>query len=350
MPWSAPRNLRVVRRLVPVLLALALPATAVAQDPPATTPAPPVKPKLSVDLQKVGHAAEPVAFAGRGFRVRGTVDPYVPGQWVKVSVYLKDKLLTAKTRKVEPVGDGAVGMFVANLSTTLRGKMRVVTTKTATPQQEGAEVRSGPVHVIDSSLDYGQSGYSVEVMQRLLRDKGYVVGRYGVLDARTARAVHAFRKLEEMARSTEANGPMLRRLVDGGGEFAVRYPEKGHHVEADLTHQVLALIDKGKVERIYPISSGKPSTPTVLGSWRVYYRIAGLSPKGLIFPSFFIRGYAVHGWKDVPPYPASAGCLRVPAPDAVPIYNWIRPGDWVSTYYRGATPRGVAAFNPNPGP
>lgn len=336
-----------MRRLLPVLLVLVIPAApAAAQEAPAA----PVKPRISVDLQKVGQVDEYVTLAGRGFRVRGTVEPYVAGQWVKVSVYLKDRLLSAKARRVRAVGDGGAGMFVANFRTSLRGKLRVVTTHAANDQMGAAEVRSGPVHVIDGSLAYGQTGYSVEVMQRLLRDRGYVVGRYGVLDARTARAVLAFRKMEEMARTTDASGAMLRRLVDGGGEFEVRFPQQGHHAEVDLTHQVLALIDDGRVERLYPISSGAPATPTILGSFRVYYRIAGLSSKGLVYPSFFRGGYAIHGWDPVPTYPASHGCVRVPIPDAIPVYNWIRMGDWVSTYYRGATPRGVAPVNPNPGP
>lgn len=27
-------------------------------------------------------------------------------------------------------------------------------------------------------------------------------------------------------------------------------------------------------------------------------------------PSYFLRGFAVHGYPDVPPYPASRGCAR----------------------------------------
>lgn len=347
-----------MRRSVSLLLLLGLSPAAFAQDAPVPAPGPPVaapapapaRAKLKVDLQKVGHVAEPVAFAGGGFRVRGTVEPFVAGQWVKVRTYLNGRLLHAKTRKVRPVGDGGVGMFVANFRTSLRGKLRVVTSHAATARMAAAKVRSGPVHVIAPTLDYGQTGYSVEVVQRLLRDRGYVTGRYGVFDERTARAVLAFRKVEEMARTSEASHPMLRRLVGGGGTFEVRHPKQGHHVEADLTHQVLALIDGDEVERIYPISSGAPATPTILGSYRVYLKGPGTNAIGMVHSSFFIRGYAIHGYASVPTYPASHGCLRVPIPDAWSIYEWIDMGDWVSTYYRSGRPRGVASFNPNPGP
>ena len=50
----------------------------------------------------------------------------------------------------------------------------------------------------------------------------------------------------------------------------MRFPQHGRHVEANLGWQVLALIDKGKVVRAYATSSGKPSTPTVLGNFRFY--------------------------------------------------------------------------------
>ena len=53
------------------------------------------------------------------------------------------------------------------------------------------------------------------------------------------------------------------------GNFHVRYPGDGRHVEADLTKQVLAEIEPGgRVRTIYTMSSGKPSTPTVLGRFQ----------------------------------------------------------------------------------
>ena len=47
----------------------------------------------------------------------------------------------------------------------------------------------------------------------------------------------------------------------------------------------------------------------------------------MVYSNYFIRGYAIHGYVDVPTYNASHGCLRVPIPNAVSIYNWIRLGD-----------------------
>jgi lipoprotein-anchoring transpeptidase ErfK/SrfK len=98
-------------------------------------------------------------------------------------------------------------------------------------------------------------------------------------------------------------------------------------VEADISQQVLALINGRKVAHIYPTSSGKPSTPTVMGHYHFYLKTPGTNSEGMVDSNYFIRGYAIHGYYSVPPYNASHGCLRVPIPDAATIYDWIRIGD-----------------------
>ena len=95
----------------------------------------------------------------------------------------------------------------------------------------------------------------------------------------------------------------------------MRYPQDGRHVEADLTKQVLAEIEPGgRVRTIYTMSSGKPSTPTVIGHFQVYSKTPGFNSEGMFESNYFIRGYAIHGYAEVPTYAASHGCLRVPDP------------------------------------
>ena len=43
----------------------------------------------------------------------------------------------------------------------------------------------------------------------------------------------------------------------------------------------------------------------------------------MVHSSYFIRGYAIHGYVDVPAFNASHGCLRVPIPDAARIFSWL---------------------------
>jgi hypothetical protein len=317
-----------MRRVLPVLV-LALLAAAPAQAQSA-----PVKAKMALDLQKVGTVERAVTFTGKAFRVSGTVTPYVAGQEVRVRVYRGKQVISAKTKRIVASASGTVGLFRAEFRTKLPGKLRAGVTHVGNDAMGYAHASTEPVAVIRTSLAPGDTGYSVKVLQLLLADIGYVPGRYGYYDDRTARAVLAFRKLSGLARITTASRTVLRRMSNGGGVFAVRFPQHGHHVEADLTHQVMALIDGDEVERIYHISSGAPATPTILGSYRVYLKGPGTNAKGMVHSSFFIRGYAIHGYHDVPTYNASHGCLRVPVPDAWSIFNWVQMGDYVDTYYR----------------
>jgi lipoprotein-anchoring transpeptidase ErfK/SrfK len=70
----------------------------------------------------------------------------------------------------------------------------------------------------------------------------------------------------------------------------------------------------------------------VLGHFRVYMQTLGVNAKGMVDSSYFIRGYAIHGYPSVPIFAASHGCLRVPIPDAISIYNWLRIGNIVDVY------------------
>ena len=142
----------------------------------------------------------------------------------------------------------------------------------------------------------------------------------------------AFRKVVGLRRTTTASAEVFRRLGRGQGRFRVRFPAHGRHVEADLSRQVLALVEGGRVQRIYPTSSGSPATPTVVGSFRVYRKAFGTNAKGMVHSSYFIRGYAIHGYASVPVYPASHGCLRVPLEEALSIFSWVRYGDRVDVY------------------
>ena len=187
------------------------------------------------------------------------------------------------------------------------------------------------------SLRLGMHGPAVLLLQDELARLRYAVPVSGRFDAATGRAVLAFRKVVGLERIESANAGVFQRLQHGGGHFKVRYPGDGKHVEGDLSKQVLAEIEPGgKVRRIYTVSSGKPSTPTVLGRFQVYEKTPGTNSEGMVDSNYFIRGYAIHGYAEVPTYAASHGCLRVPIPDAASIYAWVQVGTPVDVYYEGA--------------
>jgi peptidoglycan hydrolase-like protein with peptidoglycan-binding domain len=326
-------------------LALA-PSAALAQQPAAVTsaaaapapaapapvaPAAPVSAQLTLTLERVGGKLATVLVGDR-VRIRGSVETFVSGQKVRVRFFSAGKKMGAKTKTIQP-GPGGSGVFELSYRPPRSGSLVVRATHDATAELAMTRVISRKIDVIPRSVGHHARKRAIIALQRRLHRLGYVTGAKGHFDARTARAVLTFRKVTGMARTTEASIDVMRRIALGKGEFKIRRPDHGRHAEADLTRQVLALIEGGKVRRIYPISSGKPSTPTVLGSFRVYSKTPGTNAKGMVDSAYFIRGYATHGYPSVPIYPASHGCLRLPIPDARTVFNWMRIGTPVDVYY-----------------
>jgi hypothetical protein len=186
------------------------------------------------------------------------------------------------------------------------------------------------------SLKAGAHGAAVRLLQDELARRRYEVPVNGHFDEATGRAVLAFRKVVGLQRDETANAGLFQLLRDGAGYYRVRYPRDGNHVEANLTKQVLVEVERGgRVRRIYTMSSGKPSTPTVLGRYQVYMKTPGTNSEGMVDSNYFIRGYAIHGYAEVPVYAASHGCLRIPIPDAADVYGWVQVGYWVDVYTEG---------------
>lgn len=195
----------------------------------------------------------------------------------------------------------------------------------------------------------GGHGPAVLLLQDELARLRYAVPVSGHFDEATGRAALAFRKVTGLERVETANAGVFQRLQRGGGRFHVRYPRDGRHVEADLSKQVLVEVGRrGVVRRIYTMSSGKPSTPTVLGRFRVYSKTSGTNAKGMVDSNYFIRGYAIHGYAEVPAYAASHGCLRIPIPDAPAVFGWVQLGYPVDVYTDSG--RGNRKVRSNAGP
>jgi L,D-transpeptidase catalytic domain len=302
------------------------PPAPVATPPPVAQPAPG---RLRLSIQRT----HPGPILTRDLlRVRGVVKPYVPGQVVAVRILRAGHRIATRSAPVTPTAGGRAGMVDVPFATDRPGRLTIIARHRVTPEQAAFRARSLRVRVRAYRARPGSGGRVVRHLQSRLAALGYVVGRRGRYDARTARAVLAFRKVVGMARTFVAEPEVFARLDAGQGGFPLRYPGHGRHVEADLTRQVLVLARGRKVVRIYPISSGKPSTPTVLGSYRVYRKELGTNAHGMVDSSYFVRGYAIHGYASVPAYAASHGCLRVPIPDARAIYDWVHLGERVDVY------------------
>jgi hypothetical protein len=174
----------------------------------------------------------------------------------------------------------------------------------------------------------------VRYLQTRLASLGYLTPLGGRYDDATARAVIAYHKVTRMPRTSGANGRTFFKLADGQGRFRARFSWHGRHVEVSLSRQVLVLFyPGGQVYKILTISSGKPSTPTVRGSFSVFSKTPGYNSLGMLDANYFAAGgFAIHGYHEVPTYAASHGCVRTPIANAGFLFNWIQYGTRVDVY------------------
>ena len=309
----------------------ASPSPASGSSPVASVPSPATG---SVRLTLSGAGGEPrFALLGHRVEIRGAVTPYVAAQEVQVGFYLDGRRVGVRAAAVQPAAHGS-GSFRVGFVSHYGGLLQARVTHAATPQQAAFGARAPGVRFVNPNVGFGDRGQSVRLLQDELAAMHYAVPLTGAFDEGTGQALIAYRKMTGLERIAAAGPRVFDLLARRVGAFHVRYPGDGRHVEADLTRQVLAEIEPGgRVYRIYTISSGKPSTPTVLGRFQVYLKTPGENSEGMVDSNYFIRGYAIHGYAEVPTYAASHGCLRVPIPDAPAIYSWVRVGTPVDVYY-----------------
>ncbi len=233
--------------------------------PTPTTPAPPAavkaKAKLYVnDTFTVGKNL--VSVPGRVVEVQGYVRPYVAGQRVKVQSYLGRKLIRTDVLRVKPA-KGGVGAFNEKVKASSPGLVRVKVTHDRTPQMLGF-LAARVFTVLNPQAGFGSRGPFVTLIQQRLNALHVFVPQSGVYDTYTGLALDAYHRLLGHGVSQSLDGVTISELLAGVGTFHVRYPRDGTHVEGDLSRQLIAEVSGSRVVWIYPISSGKPSTPTVL--------------------------------------------------------------------------------------
>ncbi|MGI8713691.1 MAG: L,D-transpeptidase [Solirubrobacteraceae bacterium] len=328
------------------------PAAGPAVNPLSTAAAPAAKPKPAKPAKPKPAKPAPSAVKGsvriylfdafyaqhktlivpeRGLHITGIVRPYVAGQQVTVRAYLGKRSISQQTLAVTPMRGGRSGRVVDTVKAPAPGTLHLEITHRRTAQMLGFVARRG-VASLDPHAGFGSSGSFVALIQSRLAALHVYIPQTGVYDQETGLALDAYHRLLGHGTSQDLDGLTVSDLLDGRGAFTVRYPHDGKHVEGDLGNQLLAEINGGKVYAIYPISSGKPSTPTILGRFRVYQRTPGYLPDGMYYSDFFYGGYAIHGYDPAPDYAASHGCMRLPITDAISVWNWLTIGVAVDVY------------------
>jgi len=146
--------------------------------------------------------------------------------------------------------------------------------------------------------------------------------------------------LKRMFNGKEANGSSKR---DSSGESRVRARSAfggPKHVEIDLTNQTLRAYEGNRLVLKTRISSGRNrATPTgrFSAGWKDADHYSSLFNNAPMPWSVQVRGdIFIHGYTEVPNYPASHGCIRVPLTGTNPakrFYHWVEAGTPIRIHY-----------------
>jgi hypothetical protein len=296
----------------------------------AAKPQDPAPARVSVFLPSVHNHKLKV---GKRVRAVGYVKPFVAGQHVRVQLVKHGKVVSQAKQDVNKDQGRNRGVFRFQSGKLVHpGSFKVVATHEWNERQTRDVARSPKFHITYPDLDPGNRNSDVELFNKLLKKRGYFTSGGKKYSVRTEWAVMAVRKVNGMSRNYNANPKIFRMLAARRGEFHLKYPHKGKHVEVDISRQVMVLANHGKPQHTFPVSTGAPATPTIRGHFHFYSKDPGYNSVGMYYSVYFHGGYATHGYHSVPPYNASHGCVRNPIPDSIFIYNWIDLGDSIWVY------------------
>ena len=250
----------------------------------------------------------------------GVLPGAASGEQVTITVSASDRKLFDK--KVGVKGDGSFEMQFA-IEACCRYSVIA---------ESGGGLRSAPDGFSVRVPKHLRKGPVTKLFNRSLQGMGFHTGtRSPHVTVGTRFAIKAFRKTNHMRWSEAYSPAIFRQLLQGRGRFEPRFDE-GHHVEVDISRQVMALVEGKTATHVFHVSTGTGGTPTVQGNFHFYMKQPGYNSKRMYYSVYFIGGYATHGYSDVPNHNASHGCVRNPIPFSRFIYHWIQLGDPMHVY------------------
>ena len=185
------------------------------------------------------------------------------------------------------------------------------------------------------NLSVGSHGDAVLWLEKKLAALTYQPGLVdGVYDKKTYHAMIAFQKWEGLGRDGNVTATDRAKLLIGSPPTASRSGTMAW-LEVDKTHQLLLSVQEGFVVKTLPCSTGS-STVTPSGNFAIYARFSGWW--GGVYdacdfkPLPYGGSVSIHGYDNVPTYPASHGCVRVNVWDMAELFPQVGIGTAVFVY------------------
>jgi N-acetylmuramoyl-L-alanine amidase len=158
----------------------------------------------------------------------------------------------------------------------------------------------------------------------------------GKSDYRTSQALMAFQAWNGLPRDGVAGVQTRTRLLSASIPHPRAGSAYGHYVEVYRGLGVVLCVDGGTVVRVVHCSTGRPGLETTPGVYHVYLKSLRFYSQEydswMPYTSFFNAGQGLHGYEEVPAYPASHGCVRLSMPEAPWVYDFAAMGTTVIVY------------------
>ena len=177
-------------------------------------------------------------------------------------------------------------------------------------------------------LVVGSQGRYVRILlSRLAALRFRIPGLTTSLSAACGDSVVAFQKAYSLPRTYVFDGDDWRKL-DVAKVIKVRHASPQIHIEIDKTRQILMIVKNGAPYGIIAVSTGATGN-TPVGTFHILWKAPSTTTwlgSAILWRTMdFYRDFAMHGYPEVPPYPASHGCVREP----IWVADWTYTHSWV---------------------
>jgi lipoprotein-anchoring transpeptidase ErfK/SrfK len=146
-------------------------------------------------------------------------------------------------------------------------------------------------------------------------------------------------------------------LMTAAAELAAETPTR--RLIVNIPARKVALVEDGRVVKVYPVAVGKKSTPSPIGTFHIASHVTNPSyshagkvigpgpanPVGTRWMSLGYKGYGLHGTNHPESigHAASHGCIRMRNRDVEELFQLVRVGDEVDLI-ANPTPEEAALF------